>query len=54
MVTRAGGDAWAVGSYATPPGGTHPLALHWDGAAWRQLDTSALANGGELRGAAPT
>ena len=40
------------GQLRHPSGGTHPLALHWDGAAWRQLDTSALASGGELRGAA--
>ncbi len=52
VVTRGGGDAWAVGSYATPSGGTHPLALHWDGAAWQRVDTSALASGGELRGGA--
>jgi hypothetical protein len=27
-------DAWAVGSYGAPGGGTKDLALHWNGTSW--------------------
>jgi hypothetical protein len=56
---RAANDIWAVGSYYTPShsgpvaAGSKPLALHWDGTAWRMLTIpDPAAAGGELRGVA--
>jgi hypothetical protein len=48
-ISGSGGDVWAVGSRGSVAGGyggrgDHPLALHWDGSAWRRIPTPAMSH----------
>jgi hypothetical protein len=44
-------EAWAVGSRA-PGGGFYPLAEHWDGAQWKNVDISGPGGFNQLRAVA--
>lgn len=45
-VAKVGAEVWAVGSYNTDDAGnSEPLALRWDGNAWRIADTHRVGAG---------
>ena len=40
-------DIWAVGAfvnYGEPNGARHPLAVHWNGSTWSQMNVPAIGN----------
>jgi hypothetical protein len=47
-------NAWAVGSFEPPNGGSQTLIEHWDGTSWTQVASPSPGDGDELTAVAAT
>ena len=50
IAARSRADAWAVGSFQTGVESSQPLVLHFDGMAWRLVQTPRVWGAGYLKG----